>query len=44
VTDEDGHRELEYGTDEWEHDHQDAGSICAFSKNKDGVIVEGEAS
>ncbi|MGD2111620.1 MAG: hypothetical protein PVI86_19765 [Phycisphaerae bacterium] len=43
-TTEDGHRCLVPETGEWDHEIQDAGSICAFTKDENGLIVEGVAS
>jgi hypothetical protein len=41
---EDGYPYLVPETNEWDYEHDNAGSICAFTKDENGVIVEGVAS
>ena len=41
---EDGYRCLVPETNEWDCEYDNAGSICAFTKDESGVVVEGEAS
>ena len=41
---EDGYRYLVPETNEWDYEVEDAGSICAFTKDENDVVVEGEAS
>ena len=39
-----GYHYLVPETDEWDYEHDNGGSICAFTKDESGVVVEGEAS
>jgi len=41
---EDGYRYRVPFSNEWNYEHDNAGSICAFTKDENGVVVEGEAS
>jgi len=39
-TTEDGYHHRVAETNEWEYEHDNAGSICAFTKDGNGVVVE----